>query len=131
MAKYAAKSMVQRQSGKIINIASIGGIVPVDSPAYGGSKAGLIHITRCIAKELAPYNVQVNAIAPGWVDTPMVSRMKAGPNYSRALARTPAGRFAEASEIAGAAVYLASPASSFVTGSVLVVDGGLSMGGAY
>ena len=131
LTKYAAKSMVQRQSGKIINVASVGGILPVASPAYGGSKAALIHVTRCIAKELAPYNVQANAIAPGWVDTAMASRMKAGPNYPQALARTPAGRFANASEIAGAAVYLASPASSYVTGSVLVVDGGISMGSVY
>ena len=129
LAKYAAQSMVQRRAGKIINVASVGGYkgTPI-YPSYGVSKGGLLQLTRCLAIELAPYNIQVNSLAPGWTTTDMTDWIRNDPQYAAVkeemITRTPAGRFAEPEEMAGAAVFLASRASDFVTGADLIVDGG-------
>jgi NAD(P)-dependent dehydrogenase (short-subunit alcohol dehydrogenase family) len=128
LGKYAAESMVQRRSGKIINIASLAGFVGHPSVAYSASKAGLQQLTRVMAAELGPYNVQVNAIAPGWIETDMALRVMESPRYPAILEKTPAGRFGQPNELAGAAMYLASSASDFTTGTTIVVDGGLSIG---
>lgn len=130
LSKYAAQSMIRRgRGGKIINVASIGGFkgTPV-YPSYGVSKGGLLQLTRCLAIELAPHNIQVNSLAPGWTTTDMTGWIRTDPRYAdlykEMVLRTPAGRFAEPDEMAGAAVFLASSASNFVTGADLIVDGG-------
>ena len=124
LSKFAARSMVQRRAGKIINIASSSIFFGWSrSPAYAVSKAALVHLTKCVAVELAPFNVQVNAIAPGWVETDMIRHLKDTPFHDATLRVTPAGRWAQPEEMAGAAIYLASAASNFVTGTTLVVDG--------
>src|SRR5271163_786637 len=129
LSKYAAPSMIARKAGKIINVASVGGYkgTPV-YPSYGVSKGGLLQLTRCLAIELAPHNIQVNSLAPGWTSTDMTDWIRNDPKYAalkdEMITRTPAGRFAEPSEMAGAAVFLASRASDFVTGADIIVDGG-------
>ena len=130
LSKYAAESMVARKAGgKIINVASVGGYkgTPI-YPSYGVSKGGLLQLTRCLAIELAPHNIQVNSIAPGWTTTDMTDWIRNDPRYAAVkdemILRTPAGRFADPSEMAGAAVFLASHASDFVTGADIIVDGG-------
>jgi 2-deoxy-D-gluconate 3-dehydrogenase len=129
LSKYAAQSMIPRRAGKIINVASVGGYkgTPI-YPSYGVSKGGLLQLTRCLAIELAPHNIQVNSLAPGWTNTDMTDWIRNDPKYAAVkqemIVRTPAGRFAEPDEMAGAAVFLASRASDFVTGADLIVDGG-------
>jgi 2-deoxy-D-gluconate 3-dehydrogenase len=129
LSQYAARSMIARKRGKIINVASVGGFkgTPI-YPSYGVSKGGLLQLTRCLAIELAPHNIQVNSIAPGWTTTDMTAWIRDDPKYAvvkdEMITRTPAGRFADPGEIAGAAVFLASQASDFVTGADIIVDGG-------
>ena len=128
LAKYAAQLMVGRRAGKIINIVSeysIFGTAIV--PSYCVAKGGLIQLTKSLAIELAPFNIQVNAILPGWFNTELTQPLKTPAYealYSEIIARTPAGRFGSPEECAGAAVFLASRASDFVTGSTVTVDGG-------
>lgn len=112
--------------GTIINIASFAGIVadPLSAP-YAATKGGLVQLTRTCAVEWAPHRIRVNAIAPGYVTTDMTSRSLADGGLAAAiLDKIPLGRVAEPHEIAAAALFLASPASSYVTGHVLCVDGG-------
>jgi 2-deoxy-D-gluconate 3-dehydrogenase len=129
LSKLVAKSMVNRREGKIINIASMysffgSGLVP----SYSAAKGALVQLTKSMAIELAPFNIQVNAIAPGWIDTEILAPLKAMPVlYERVIARTPVGRLGNPDECAGTAVYLASRASDFVTGTTICVDGGYSI----
>ncbi len=120
------RHMAERRSGKIINIASIGGFVAYPgSIAYLASKGGVVQLTKGFAVELAPYNVQVNGIAPSLFDTPMVAKSRPdseGQKYF--MDRTPAGRKGRPEEIVGAAIFLAADCSSMVTGHTLAVDGG-------
>jgi NAD(P)-dependent dehydrogenase (short-subunit alcohol dehydrogenase family) len=122
----AGRSMAARRSGKIINIASIGGFIAYPgSIAYLASKGGVVQLTRGFAVELAPYNVQVNAIAPSLFDTPMVAGTRSDPESQKYfMDRTPAGRMGQPEEIVGAALFLASGCSNMVTGHTLPVDGG-------
>ena len=118
--------MIDQGHGKIINIASLlsfqGGITV---PAYAASKGGVSQLTKALANEWANLGVQVNAIAPGYIATDNTAALRANPERNTAiLARIPAGRWGDASDIAGAAVFLASPASNYVNGHVLTVDGG-------
>jgi 2-deoxy-D-gluconate 3-dehydrogenase len=120
------KSMVERGSGKIINIASMlsffGGINIV---AYAAAKGGVAQMTKALANEWAKYNVQVNAIAPGYFRTDATAALRSNASRSeQILARIPAGRWGEAEDLAGAFLFLASPASDYVSGHLLVVDGG-------
>ncbi|MBV8055573.1 MAG: SDR family oxidoreductase [Deltaproteobacteria bacterium] len=130
LSKYAAQSMIrQGRGGKIINVASIAGFKGTGAfPSYAVSKGGLLQLTRCLAIELAPHRIQVNSLAPGWTTTEMTAWIRTEPQYEELykemITRTPAGRFADPHEIAGAAVFLASPASDFMTGADLIVDGG-------
>lgn len=127
LSKLAAASMKKRKRGKIINIASIYAFFgSSNSPSYAAAKGGMIQLTKSMAIELAKYNIQVNAIAPGWFETDMTAPVRALPMNEKIMARTPAGRWGQPEEIAGAAIFLASQASSFVTGSTIRVDGGLS-----
>jgi NAD(P)-dependent dehydrogenase (short-subunit alcohol dehydrogenase family) len=118
--------MVARGRGSIIGFSSIRGttVEPGQGP-YAATKAGLVQLFRTAAAEFGPAGVRVNAIAPGVVETPLTAQIKANPEWYDAYARKGAlGRWARPDELAGAVVYLASDASSFVTGSVLAVDGG-------
>ena len=122
----AGRSMSARRSGKIINVASIGGFIAYPgSIAYLASKGGVVQLTRGFAVELAPYNVQVNAIAPSLFDTPMVAGTRSDSESQRYfMDRTPAGRKGRPEEIVGAAIFLAADSSNMVTGHTLAVDGG-------
>jgi NAD(P)-dependent dehydrogenase (short-subunit alcohol dehydrogenase family) len=124
-----APIMEKQGGGKIINVASIAGLRP--SPGmgvYSVSKAALIMLTQVLAVELGHANIQVNAIAPGVIKTHLSELLWQTPQIAEPiLNRTPLGRFGEPEDVAGLALYLASPASDFVTGGVFVVDGGLNM----
>jgi len=126
LAQAAGRIMLEKGKGKIINIASVlsfqGGINIV---AYSAAKHGIAGITKALANEWAGQGVNVNAIAPGYIATEFIEPLMKDPVRSKAiLGRTPAGRWGDTDDIACAAVYLASPASGYVHGSVLSVDGG-------
>ncbi|MGN6167604.1 MAG: SDR family NAD(P)-dependent oxidoreductase [Solirubrobacteraceae bacterium] len=128
LAKYAAQSMTRRQAGKIINLASTYSLFgSAFAPSYSAAKGAIMQLTKSLAIELAPHNIQVNAILPGWIETDLTAPIKDMPLYQEILTRTPAGRFGTPAECAGAAVFLASAAARFVTGTALVVDGGYAI----
>jgi NAD(P)-dependent dehydrogenase (short-subunit alcohol dehydrogenase family) len=118
--------MAERGRGSIIGFSSIRAVtVEPGQGVYAATKAGLVQLLRTAAAELGPRGVRVNAIAPGVVETPLTRQIRADPAWEAAYASKSAlGRWAQPSELAGAVVYLASDAASFVTGSVLTVDGG-------
>lgn len=126
--QIVGRRMAERGTGTIINIGSISGLIvnrPQWQAAYNASKAAVHHLTRSLAVELAPSGVRVNALAPGYIATDMVSDMFEVPGYKEEwIDRVPLKRAADPSEISSTAVFLASDASSFMTGSILVVDGG-------
>jgi 3-oxoacyl-[acyl-carrier protein] reductase len=125
----AAKHFRERRSGCVINIASIGGqIGGPKAPHYSAAKAALMAFTRSAARLLAPYGVRVNAIAPGFVRTAMIAGVLERDGEASVARDIPLGRIGEPEDVAGAAVYLASDASAFVTGHVLSVNGGQWMG---
>ena len=126
-AQAVGRHMIRRgQGGKIVNIASQVGLVAYHSRvAYCAAKAGVINMTRALALEWAPHHINVNAIAPTFVRTPLVEELLKDPAVrDDVLRRIPLGRLAEPEDIVGAVVYLAGPASDLVTGHTLVVDGG-------
>src|SRR5215469_6228014 len=135
LSKLAAQSMVKQRQGKIINIASMYSFFGAESnPSYSAAKGALVQLTKSMAIELAPFNIQVNAIAPGWIETdltaPLATAASGSPPellYQEIIRRTPAGRFGNPDECAGTAVFLASRASDFVTGATICVDGGYSI----
>jgi NAD(P)-dependent dehydrogenase (short-subunit alcohol dehydrogenase family) len=129
--RAAGRHMVAARGGRIINMASIIGTRGLaDVAAYGASKGGLITLTKCLAVEWAPLGVRVNAIAPGFCETSYAERFRTQrPELHRwTLQRTPQRRWGTAREVAEACLFLASDASSYVTGQVLSVDGGWSAG---
>ncbi len=126
LCQAVGKHMLERRSGKIINVASLlsfqGGITV---PAYAASKGAVMQFTKTLSNEWAKEGINVNCIAPGYMDTEMNEDLISDPVRSRQiLERIPAGRWGKGEDMAGAAVYLASKASDYVNGSVLVVDGG-------
>lgn len=126
LSQAAARHMAERGSGKIINIASLltfqGGI---RVPSYAAAKSGVGGVTKAMANELTAKGIQVNAIAPGYISTNNTAALQADAARNRQiLERIPAGRWGKSEDIAGAAIFLASPASDYVTGHVLAVDGG-------
>src|ERR1022692_4700909 len=128
LSKLAAPFMINRKGGKIINIGSMYSFFgSALIPSYSAAKGAIIQLTRSMAIELAPHNIQVNAIAPGWIETDMTAPVRTMPLNDEILARTPAGRWGQPEELAGTAVYLASRASDFVTGTTIRVDGGYAI----
>lgn len=126
LCRAAGRHMLERGSGKVINVASLlsfqGGIRVA---AYTAAKSGLAGLTKALANEWAPRGVNVNAIAPGYMVTDNTEALRADPDRSRQIVeRIPAGRWGEPRDVVGAAVFLASRASDYVVGHVLVVDGG-------
>lgn len=123
-------AMKQAGGGKIINIGSMMSIFGAGfAPAYAASKGGIVQFTRTCACAWAPDNIQANAVLPGWIDTDLTkrARQEIGGLHDRVLARTPAARWGGIDDFAGIAVFLASPASDFVTGTAIPVDGGYSI----
>lgn len=125
----AAKYMIAQRKGRIINIASVLGLVGMGNRAsYAASKAGVINLTRELACEWAQYNINVNAIAPGSIRTPLSQRLHADKEYlEKLLSRLVIKRVGDPEEVVGAAIFLASSASDLVTGHTLVVDAGWSI----
>jgi NAD(P)-dependent dehydrogenase (short-subunit alcohol dehydrogenase family) len=127
--RIVGEQMVERRSGAIVNIGSISAMIvnrPQMQPAYNASKAAVHHLTRSLAAEWAPFGVRVNALAPGYVKTEMAPVDR--PEFRRHwIDDAPMQRYAVPDELGASVVYLASDASSFVTGSVLVADGGYTL----
>ena len=128
--KPAYPAMKASGNGKIINIGSMMSIFGATfATAYAASKGGIVQYTARLAIAWANDNIQVNAILPGWIDTDLTrgARKQVAGLHERVLARTPAGRWGDIDDFAGIAVFLASPASNFVTGAAIPVDGGYSV----
>lgn len=122
----AARQMMRQRRGRIVNLTSVSGLAGIPGQTnYATAKAGIIGFSRALAKEVAPFDVCVNAVAPGFVDTDMLSGFSAT-QRERALAAVPMRRFATADEIAALVAYLALEAPSYLTGQVVVIDGGLT-----
>ena len=128
----AYPAMVQGGGGKVINIGSMMSIFGASFTApYAASKGGIVQLTKALATAWAKDNIQVNAVLPGWIDTDLTrqARQQVAGLHERVLARTPAGRWGTPEDHAGIAVFLASAASDFVTGTAIAVDGGYSVQG--
>ena len=131
LSKLAAASMATRKRGKIINIGSMysyfgAGLVP----SYSTAKGAIVQLTKSMAIELAPHGIQVNAIAPGWIETDMTAVIRTEALKAmndEILQRTPAGRWGKPEEMTGTAIFLASSAADFVTGEMIRVDGGYAI----
>jgi 3-oxoacyl-[acyl-carrier protein] reductase len=125
--KAASRIMIKARFGSILNITSVSGIMGAPGQAnYSASKAGMIGLTKALAKELAPRNVTVNALALGLIDTEMTKAL-ADDYRERVLQTIPLGRFGSADEVAGIAAFLISDAARYITGQVIQIDGGLAI----
>lgn len=128
LSQAVAKTMIQKGGGKIINVASVAGITPDILPIYSISKAGVIMATKVMAQQWAPFNIRVNAIAPGLTKTRFSEALwKNDQILQVAMSRTPMARPADPGEMVGAILFLASDASSYITGQVIAVDGGTTI----
>ncbi len=126
LSQHAARVMMAQKSGSIINVSSTGGLrVPTMIGAYGVSKAAIIMLTKVLARELGPFGIRVNAIAPGLIETRFSEALWANEKIlGPYLESTPLGRTGKPDEMVGAVLYLASDASAYVTGHTIVLDGG-------
>jgi NAD(P)-dependent dehydrogenase (short-subunit alcohol dehydrogenase family) len=124
--KHVGKQMIGSGGGSIINISTTAGITGVPrAPAYCASKAGIILLTKSLALEWARYNIRVNAIAPHYLETELTKGLRASEKvYDGLVKQIPMRRFAKPGEVVGTVLFLSSPASSYITGTVIVVDGG-------
>ncbi|MCJ7746485.1 MAG: 3-oxoacyl-ACP reductase FabG [Desulfobacterales bacterium] len=124
--KHVGKQMIRSGSGSIINISTTAGMTGVPrAPAYCASKAGIILLTKSLALEWARYNIRVNAIAPHYLETELTKGLRASEKvYDGLVKQIPMRRFAKPAEVVGTVLFLSSPASSYITGTVIVVDGG-------
>lgn len=131
--RRCAPEMIKQGKGKIINVSSIGGVISAHNELpYDAAKAGVLALTRAFALELGPQNINVNAIAPGIIDTPMSAPQLSNPKITEGFLKvTPLGRIGTPEDIAGAAAFLASKDSDFITGQAIVVDGGIIAGGLW
>ncbi len=136
--KRALPELRKRGGGAIVNVSSVGGITAASSSvAYSASKAGMLGLSRSMARDFGKHNIRVNTVCPGWVDTPMVQGALDALSHVHGISRddskriltrwAPLGRMAEPVELANCVTFLASPAASFVTGAVLIADGGQSI----
>ena len=128
VSQRVARGMVQRGSGKIINIGSVQsqlarpGIAP-----YSATKGGIVMLTKGLCADLGPHGIQTNALAPGYFETELTQALVENEQFTQwVTTRTPAGRWGKVEDLVGALVFLASPASNFVNGQVLFVDGGMT-----
>jgi gluconate 5-dehydrogenase len=128
VSRALAPGMIERGRGKIVNVCSLmSELARPTTGAYAATKGALKMLTRSMCAEWAPHGIQANGIAPGYVRTDLTAPLQADPDFDAWLrARVPAGRWGEPDELGGAVVFLASPASDFVNGQLLFVDGGLS-----
>lgn len=128
---YAARDLLVASGGRIVNIASVMSFFGTGTgPAYAASKGGVAQLTKSLAIAWGREGVRVNAVAPGWIETPMTSGLNSDQDYvARVMQRTPLGRWGRPEEIAAAIVFLVSPAASFVNGAILPVDGGYMVTG--
>ncbi len=127
MTRAALKPMIKQRGGKIVNITSVMGLIANPGQAnYSASKAGLIGFTRTAAKEVASRNIQINAVAPGFIETAMTGSMKDDLKAS-ILKEVPAGRLGLPEDVANAVLFLCSPQANYITGQTLTVDGGLTI----
>jgi 3-oxoacyl-[acyl-carrier protein] reductase len=127
MTKLAARGMIKRRFGRIINITSVVGLTGNKGQAnYAASKAGLIGFSKAVARELASRNVLCNAVAPGYIETELTAKMTAE-QQAALQGAIPLARLGRGADIAGAVLFLASDFASYITGQVLVVDGGMVM----
>jgi NAD(P)-dependent dehydrogenase (short-subunit alcohol dehydrogenase family) len=129
MTHEACKHMIKQKRGKVVNIASLYSFLGGRwSPAYAATKHGIVGLTKSMCDELAPFNIQVNAIAPGYFATKLTERTYNDKELNtRILAHIPANRWGYAADLMGACVYLCSDAANYVNGTVLTVDGGYLM----
>lgn len=130
LTQSVGRVMVEQGGGCVVNVASIAGRAHglKDRSAYVASKLGLIGLTREAARELAPYNIRVNAVCPGVIETEMTARLRADPEMmQRWLADIPQGRLGQPQEVVGVVLFLCSPAASYLTGQAINVDGGKVM----
>jgi gluconate 5-dehydrogenase len=131
LTRAALPGMIQRRRGNVLFIASMAALFGFPKVvAYAAAKSAYLGMVRTLATEVSPHDVRVNAIAPGWIDSDMMRKALDGDPARRdkILGRTPMNRFGEANDVGWAAVYLCSPAAKFLTGVVLPVDGGVSIG---
>ena len=127
--KEVGRRMIERRQGRLVNVASAAGLIPgQERAAYCSSKAGLVMLTRVLALEWASYQITVNAVAPTFIETELAAQTLDRPGMRESIiSRIPLRRLGTVEDLAAAVVYLASPAAAFVTGTVISVDGGLTM----